>query len=137
MKIEKYSFDKDIHVLCVQAASFPNGVMAAFEQLHARLPDSMSRKSYGISRPEGGGGIVYKAATEEKYEGEAAETGLERFTIRKGEYIGCLITDFKKDVQSIGRTFRELLAQPGIDPDGYCLEWYPNASDVQCMVPIA
>jgi len=39
-----------------------------------------------------------------------------------------------KDLQSIGKAFHELISQPEIDPNGYCLEWYLNQSDVRCMV---
>ncbi len=137
MEIEKFSLDKDIKVLCLQATSFPNGVMEAFQKLHAKLPDSMARKSFGISRPEGGGGIVYKAAAEEMHEGEAEELGLESFTIKKGEFYSVTIHNFMSDLPGIGKTFTELLAQPDIDPNGYCLEWYLNDKDVRCMVPMA
>ena len=136
MKIEKYSIDKDIRLVCVQATSFPPGVQAAFQKLHALVPDGSTRRNFGISRPEGGGGIVYKAAVEEKYDGEAKELSAEGFTVKKGEYNSILINDFMNDIQSIGRAFTELLAQPGIDPQGYCLEWYQQGKDVLCLVPL-
>ena len=137
MNIEKYSLAEDIQLICVQAASFPMGVQAAFNKLHALVPDGSTRRAFGISRPEGGGGIVYKAAVEEKHEGEAKELGAEHFTVKKGEFVCTTIKDFRNDERSIGRAFTELLKQPGIDPNGYCLEWYTEDwKDVRCMVPL-
>lgn len=39
-----------------------------------------------------------------------------------------------KDISSIDKSFKTLLTDPRIDPEGYCVEWYLNAKDVQCMV---
>lgn len=38
------------------------------------------------------------------------------------------------DIPAIGKAFKELLAIPGIDPEGACVEWYLSNKDVQCMV---
>ncbi len=135
--MEKYTLTGDIHVLCVTASSFPAGIMAAHKQLHAMIPFSKDRRYFGLSRPEGGGSIIYKAAAEELSSAEAVE-GIERFTIAQGEYISIIITDYMKDLQGIGNAFQQLLAYPGIDlANGYCLEWYLSDKDVRCMVPLA
>jgi hypothetical protein len=42
-----------------------------------------------------------------------------------------------KDIPAIGNTFQELLETPGIDPNGYCVEWYINDKDVICMIRLA
>jgi len=78
--------------------------------------------------------IGYKAAAKELKSGEAETLGLETFIIKKGVYISELIIDFMSDIPSIGRTFQKLLAQPGLDPNGYCLEIYINNKDVRCLV---
>ena len=135
MKPEKYSIDRDIKVACVKASSFPMGIGEAYHKLGATLPASEQRKFYGISYADKDGSIIYRAAANELHEGEAEEFGLETFTIKHGEYISEFLEDWKKDETQIGKTFQKLLRDPRIDKkQGYCLEIYPNAKDVQCMV---
>jgi hypothetical protein len=133
--MEKFTLDKSIKVFCITAKSFPDGVMEAHRKLHELVPLLSQRRYFGISRPDKGV-IIYKAAAEELEDGEAEKLGLEPFVIKSGEFISITIPDFAKDMQSIGRAFKELLASPDIDPDGYCLEWYLNEKDVRCMVPL-
>ena len=132
--MEKYQVEKDIKVFYVKADSFPNGVRPAWEKLHSFFAEPMKRKYYGISFPDKTGAIIYWAATEEAVEGEAAKYGCETFLIKKGTYISLLIRDFMKDIPSIGRAFQELTRQPGIDPEGVCVEIYETMNDVRCMV---
>ena len=132
---EKYFIEKDIKVACVKASSFPMGVGEAYHKLGGTLPASDQRKLYGISYPDKDGNIIYRAAANELHEGEAEEFGLETFTIKRGEYISEFLEDWKKDETQIGKTFQKLLRDPRIDREhGYCLEIYPNAKDVRCMV---
>jgi hypothetical protein len=36
---------------------------------------------------------------------------------------------------AIDRAFKELLEQPNLDPQGYCVEWYSsNEESVKCMI---
>lgn len=133
--MEQYILDKDLSLFYVTATSFPLGVGGAFDKLRSLLPEGDDRIFYGISRPEGNGGIVYRAAAEEAYPGEGLEKGCETFLVRKGTYLSEYLTDWKKDESSVGRTFHKLLDQPGLDPNGYCLEIYPNDKDVRCLVP--
>jgi len=134
--MEHFSIDKDINVLCVTATSFPDGVMAAHQEILQLAPETNASRYYGLSRPEKGV-ITYKAAAEELYAGEGAEKGLEVITIRAGKYIGKDITDFMNNIAAIGQTFQQILQEPGIDPNGYCVEWYYNEKDVRCMVRLA
>jgi|SRR5437868_8550910 len=135
--MENYTIENDINVLCVEAPSFPAGVKDAYDQLMAKIASNPNRRIFGLSWGSPDGSIIYKAAAEELFPGEADKSGCESFTIRKGEYISEFIEDFHKDLQSIGTTFKKLLSQPGIDPQGYCLEIYPNNKDVRCLVPLA
>ncbi|HEY3389349.1 MAG TPA: hypothetical protein VGK38_07255 [Prolixibacteraceae bacterium] len=132
--METINLESDINVLCVTAKSFPDGIMDAFDQLHAIVPADEVGRQFGISRPAQGGTIVYKAAMEEVQEGEAEKLGCEPFVIKRGKYIYLDKTDFMKDLPGIGKTFQMLISQPNIDPNGYCLEWYLNDKDVRCMV---
>ncbi|HYV90217.1 MAG TPA: hypothetical protein VE978_00465 [Chitinophagales bacterium] len=133
---EKYAIDKEIKVLCVTASSFPEGVLSAHQKLHSIFPLSDGRRFYGISRSNNKGEIVYKAAVEELHEGEAEKFGLETFIIKKGEYISELLKEWRKDEKLVEKTFKKLLADPGIDKNGYCLEMYLNEKDMRCMVPL-
>ncbi len=134
--MEHFSIDKDIRVLCITATSFPDGVMAAHQEIHKLSPETNARRYYGLSRPAKDV-ITYKAAAEELYEGEGAEKGMEVLTIRAGKYIGKDIIDFMKNIATIGQTFQQILQEPNIDPQGYCVEWYYNEKDVRCMVRLA
>jgi hypothetical protein len=110
-------------------------VGGAFSTLNAKLAGDNNRQLYGISHPAPNGVIIYRAAAQEAYPGEGKEKGLEIFLIRKGTYISLYLTDWKKDEVNIGRSFGKLLAYPGIDPNGYCLEIY-NDNNVRCLVPL-
>lgn len=135
MTMEEYILNEDIKIMCITAESFPNGVLAAHQKLHALFPLEQ-RRYFGISRPNEKREIIYKAAVEEIADGEAEKFGVETFTIRKGTFISELVPDFMKDVSQIGKTFEKLLNQPNIDPNGYCLEMYINETDVRLMVGI-
>jgi hypothetical protein len=131
--MEITTFDKDIKVLYVTATSFPDGIPEAHERLHILVPVDGNRKFFGISRPEHGV-IIYKAAAEELYEGEAAKLGCNSMILASGGYITIQIDDYVQNIQSIGCAFRELLASPGLDPEGYCVEWYLSGKSMKCMI---
>lgn len=137
--MEKYHLPEDISAMYITASSFPDGVLAAHQQLHSLVPRSESdnRKYFGISFPNHEGTIIYKAAAEELNDGEAESLGLETYLIKKGEYISIDISDFMNNIPSIGKAFEELIADPHIDPDGACVEWYMNDNDMKCMVRLA
>jgi hypothetical protein len=132
--MDKFTLKEDVKVFCVTATSFPQGISAAHEKLHALLPSDAGRKFYGISYPESLGKIIYKAAVQQQYEGEAEKLGCESFVIKKGEYISQVITDYANDLQRIGEIFQTMLADPRIDPNGCCVEDYLNDRDMRCMI---
>src|SRR6185503_3751917 len=117
--MEIRNIDQDIHVRLVKADSFPNGVKDAHRKLHSLVPFDGSRRYFGISNPDKSGSIVYKAAAEEHAKGELSSTGLDEFTLRKGQYLCIEIRDYMNDLSSIGRAFKEMLPDPRIDPKGY------------------
>ncbi|MFA6977996.1 MAG: hypothetical protein WC209_01630 [Ignavibacteriaceae bacterium] len=132
--MKKYLLERDVTVFCVLADSFPQGILKAHQKLHALLLTSELRNFYGVSNVDKKKVIIYKAAVEELYEAEAQKYGCETYTIRKGEYISMLITDFRKTPQSISKAFEKLLMNPNIDPNCACIEQYFNDTDVKCMV---
>ncbi|MFN8290933.1 MAG: hypothetical protein U0U70_11785 [Chitinophagaceae bacterium] len=131
-----FTISTDIRCYRIKAASFPEGVLAAHQELHQRFAFDGKRKFFGISRPAAGGKILYWAAAEKLETDDPGENNVEECTIPAGEYYGTDITSFRKDIPAIGRTFRELLTHPRLDPEGFCLEWYFNLNDVRCLVPL-
>lgn len=129
-----YVLEKDIRVFYVMASSFPHGVLAAHQQLHAYVDYNTNRKYFGISAPDKTGTIIYKAAAEELNKGELSKHQLQEFIIKKGNYMYIDIKDFMKDVNSLSKAFDELISNPAIDPQGCCVEWYLTQNDVRCMV---
>ena len=132
--METIRLDNNITVMYVNATSFPDGVLSAHQKLHSLIPYSTERKYFGLSRPEGGGGIVYKASAEVLESGEAETLNLETIIIKKGSYISATLHDYMKDLPAIGTTFQQMISRTDIDPEGYCVEWYLNDKDVQCLV---
>lgn len=131
------TIDNDIPTVFVEATSFPNGVLAAHQKLHALLDNKEKRHFYGISCPNTEGGIVYKAAATTLNADEAKQLNLDTFVLKKGTYSSVFIENYRTDIPSIGRTFQSLLADSRVDPNGYCLEIYEGEKDVRCLVKLA
>jgi hypothetical protein len=135
-KMEIKNLMDDTRVFYIKADSFPLGIKAAHEKLHSLLPSTGGRRFFGISYPDITGNIIYKAAAEEIYNGEAEKYGLDTFIIKKGDYISKTLRDWQNDEGQVERTFKKLLADPRRDNNGYCLEIYPNDTDIVCMVKL-
>ena len=135
--METIKLDTDIKVFYVTAKTFPEGISEATNKLHGLFPFSQERKIFGLSRPENNGKIVYRAAAEEMYKGEAEKLNCDTLVIKKGKYICQEVNDFRKDIMIIDRTFKQLLSQPNLDPEGYCVEWYATDKEtVKCMIKL-
>jgi hypothetical protein len=134
--MEKFTLDDDIKVFCETAKSFPEGILEAHKELESIITCSKQRRYFGISSRNAKGVIIYDAAAEEIYQGEAEELGCEMFVIESGSYISLLLEDYISDVKSIAKAFQQLTAYPGVDPQSYCIEWYLNEKDVRCMVKL-
>lgn len=131
--METRKIEEDIVVFYVEATSFPDGVLAAHQKLHSMIPFTTERKFFGISRPEDGA-IRYKAGVEELSADEGASYGCKTLVLKGGNYYNITITGFMKNISAIGEAFQQILQQPDIDQNGYCIEWYYNDNDVHCMV---
>ena len=133
--METIILEKDIKVFYVTATSFPQGIGEATQKLHSLFPFSKERKIFGLSRPENNEGIIYRAAAEEMFEGEAEKLKCKTLIIPKGKYITILVNDFRNDIMSIDKAFQQLLKQPNLDPKGYCVEQYATDREaVICMI---
>ena len=134
--MQTIKIENDIKVFYVTANAYPDGIMDAHKKLHSIVPFSYQRKYFGVSRPENNSGIVYKAATEEIFLGEAEKYNCETMVLSKGNYLSIILTDYRKNLPSIGNAFQKILSQPNIDPQGFCIEWYINENEVNCMVKL-
>lgn len=125
----------DLSVCCLQANSFPQGVTQTYDALIRKLPPA-GRSRYGISKPEGKQGeIVYRAATTRLSDEE--DNGLEHFTIRKGPFLTMIVKDWREgDGRKVRDAFDQLLSDPRLDRQGYCLEEYVSDRLMRCMVPL-
>lgn len=140
--MENYKLDKDIHLFCLKANSFPDGIKAAQKKLDSVSMLDGKRNHFGVSYLYDNE-ILYMAATEIE-KGEEVPAGYEKYTLKKGNYISIYISDFAKDISQIEKAFKILLDTPGIDPDGCCAECYlpeysdfSTAKDIRCMVRLA
>ncbi|MDO6435702.1 hypothetical protein Q4E93_34125 [Flavitalea sp. BT771] len=133
--MEILELEKDIKVFYITARSFPEGIKEATDKLHSLFSFSEKRNIFGLSRPENGREIVYRAAAEELEVGEAERLNCETLIIKKGMYYSLTIHDFRKDIMAIDRAFKELLKQANLDPEGFCVEWYGTTDEsVKCMI---
>ena len=134
--MQVYNVEKDTKLFCIPATSFPNGVKAAFDKLYEMLAPSNERPFYGISYFDDKGRIVYKAAVEESFDGEAERYGCETFVVTKGEYIAKTINDWEKNMHKIGGIFENMLKDPRADTTYPCVELYKNDRELVCMMRI-
>jgi hypothetical protein len=134
MAIENFVLNSDVKVFCVTAKSFPNGIVEAFKTLENLDPSICERPFYGISFQDDEGKIVYKAAVAEEFEGEGSGYGCETFVISKGEYLAITLFDFMEKIDVIPKAFQKLLADPRLDHNFPCVEWYKSSKEVMCMV---
>lgn len=132
--METITLEHGIPLFYVTASSFPQGIPAAHDKLHALVPFSEERRFFGLSRPEGEKGIVYKAAAEELQAGEGARLNCETMSLKKGRYACITLYNYRQHPERISEVFGQLLHEPQLDPQGYCVEWYFNGTDVRCMV---
>ncbi|NML38074.1 transcriptional regulator [Chitinophaga sp. G-6-1-13] len=134
--MENFTIEQDIPVWYVAAASFPEGVPAAWAELHGLLPGSTGRQFYGISHPDQTGKITYKAGVAATSPEEAWQYGTPEVTVRKGVYASEMLQLGSDAGRQIGEAFLRLLKHPALDPQGYCLEMYLDGGMVRCMVPL-
>lgn len=104
--MEIYRLEQDVKLCCVTAASFLNGIQAAHQKLHALLPPAHGRSFFGLSRPEGNGGIVYKAAASQVSDEEAKKRATKPLPCVKGDTSAGILPTFTKPFQASARPFR-------------------------------
>lgn len=132
--METITLQTDIHVLCVQAETFPNGIMQAYQTLGERLLTNPNRLHYGLSHGTPTGEVIYFAAAEQLQPNEPMELNLIPKIIPAGNYACITVLNYMQNLPSVAQTFRTLLALPNHDTNGMCVEQYINQNDVECML---
>ncbi len=134
--MQTLSLNTDIIVACERAQRFPDDVLRAHQKIHKLIAFDGNRRFFGISFGTGNGTINYMAAAECFPEDQCFEN-VEKYQIKKGEYLVVEIRNFRENISAIGEAFQTMISRPDIDQEGACIEWYPNLSDVHCMVRLA
>jgi predicted transcriptional regulator YdeE len=132
--METYNLKNDVNVFGVQVKSFPNGVGEAFHDLIKLFPADDKRSYYGIFSMAENGNMVYYAAAEETYQGEAEKYKCERRTIEKGEYLTEPIHDWRKNTDCIKDVFMKMSTDERVDHTKPGVEWYKNDDEMLCML---
>ena len=133
--MEKYVFENDVKVFGTEVKTFPAGIDGAFDELIIETGDGAGmRNYYGISSMKNDGKMIYKAVTEECYEGEAAKHNYEESIIEKGEYLFELLKDWRSKTACIKDIFYAMMKDDRVDKTKPCVEWYKNDEEMYCMV---
>ena len=135
--METYNLSHDIKAFGVQVKTFPMGVGEAFHDLIQKLPNGDKRSYYGISVCTDKG-IIYSAAAEEAYPGEADKYDYEKYEIQKGEYLTEEIKGWQQKINCIKDVFEELMKDKRVNSTlpPVCVEWYKNQEEMLCMIKI-
>jgi hypothetical protein len=133
--MEKLIFENDIKVFGKEVKTFPAGIDEAFKELIATTGDDAgSREYYGVSSMDSKGKIIYKAVTEEKYDGEAEKYNYHESTIEKGEYFFETLKDWRNNTACIKDIFHEMMKDDRVNKQKPCVEWYKNNDEMLCLV---
>ncbi|GAB3915197.1 transcriptional regulator [Mucilaginibacter boryungensis] len=130
--MELYSIKHDVKVFCVEAKSFPRGIMEAFDRLNKIVKNMEGRDVFGISKPQNGV-IRYRAAASENFDGEGIKLGLSPFSIQKGFYLGETLMNWQQNEMMIMNIFNRLVADKRLDGSAHCIEWYKSPSELLCL----
>ena len=132
--MEIYNLENDIKVFGMQVKSFPAGIGEAFEALVKMISEGFNRSFFGISRITEKRQVIYIAAAEESFEGEAEKYNCDRYVIEKGEYLMVLVRDWRKKTGCIKDVFHEMMQDTRFDNTKPCIEWYKNDEEMLCML---
>ncbi|MEZ5003957.1 MAG: hypothetical protein R2730_13090 [Chitinophagales bacterium] len=123
----------DIHLLCVIAKTFPDGVKQAFDQLYQQVPNAQERTCYGIYE-EQEGKITYRAALAAQTLDEAQNLNMESYVVVKGSYARETIQDWPANIPTIGATFCKMLENEKIDKESPSIEAYQPNDVLHCLL---
>lgn len=128
MDIIKYTFEADIPTVFVPAASFPEGIKPAFNELCGKLK-MQGRTLYGVTERVNGE-WVYRACASDT----GNEPGMPHYNIPAGKYLAYVLPDWEKHLPMIGQYFEWLLDHQDAKKDTIALEYYRTMDEVWLMV---
>lgn len=131
--MDTYNLKDDKKVFGIRVTTFPIGIGEAFEALAQKISEGYDRAYYGLSQISNDQ-IIYIAAAEEKYEGEAKKYNYEAYTIEKGNYLIVIVRDWRKKINHIKDVFDEIMQDSNYDTTRPCIEWYKDDEEMWCMV---
>jgi len=132
--METYNLKTDLKVFGKEVTTFPLGIKEAFSALLERIPDGFKRTYYGLSYMDEMGKIIYKAAAEENYAGEAEKYNCKRYLIEKGEYLAVSITNWRDNTDCIKDAFHDMMEDDRADKTKEVVEWYKTETEMLCLV---
>jgi len=132
--METYNLKNDLKVFGKEVRTFPLGVAEAFHDLLTMIPDGSHRAYYGLSHIDEMGKIIYKAAAEENYAGEAEKYNCKRYLIEKGEYLAVSITNWRDNTDCIKDVFHDMMEDDRSDKTKEVVEWYKTETEMLCLV---
>lgn len=132
--METYNLKNDLKVFGKEVRTFPLGVAEAFHDLLTMIPDGSHRAYYGLSHIDEMGKIIYKAAAEENYAGEAEKYNCKRYLIEKGEYLSVTITNWRDNTECIKDVFHDMMEDDRADKTKEVVEWYKTETEMLCLV---
>ncbi|TVQ95011.1 MAG: transcriptional regulator [Bacteroidetes bacterium] len=127
------SMPTEIVLFYIQAESFPKGVKDAFLKLESLLPTRRGRKFYGIYE-EQDGQVIYRAAVEELYPGEAEKYNCKYYFLKPGDYLSITLSNWEKHLEKIEVAFDRLAESPTVDPQSPSVEFYKSSKELICMM---
>ena len=132
--METLAIPQDIPVFGCQVINFPAGVGEAFGALAKKVPGAFQRACYGISSMAADGSIIYYAALQETFPGEAQRYGYNNYTIPKGDYLAETLLHWRDNLHCIKDVFHVLMQDPRFDNQSPCVEWYKSDEEMICML---
>jgi hypothetical protein len=130
-----YRLNENIRVFGIQVNSAPERIGAAFDMLAKMVDGGFNRSFYGISMMNKGK-FIYRAATEEIFEGEGDKYACEKYTIEQGYYLAVTLRDWRKKTESIKDIFHEMMHDHRVDCTKPFVEWYKDDDEMICMVKV-
>ena len=135
--MEKLIIENDVKFFGIEVKTFPTGIGEAFDELIKKTGDRAGERNYyGISSVNNDGKMIYKAVTEEKYDGEADKFNYEKDSIEKGEYLYKTLYHWQNKTNLIKDIFSEMMHNEQVDTMKPCVEWYKNDDEMLCMVKV-
>ncbi len=131
--LNTYTVNQAIHLKCVEAKTFPEGISEAHAQIRKLCDYNEAAIYYGISHPDKNKGIIYMAGADEKYISKPEKNTISKI-IPAGDYIYTDVNNYSENLLKIGQVFDRLTHHPDIDPEGFCLEWYLPDTICRCMI---